>query len=357
MIRAALALLMMTTGAQAQGIADEALQQFADAQAQLERAETAEDRLNALASAITAYDASLGMLRAAARDMAEAEAVQAEALAIQQTQISRLLGVLSAVDRTPQVVRRAHPDGPAATYRAGLLVAGMTPVLEAEAERLSQLLTQQQTLSAQQASVQQALEDGRRDVVAASAALEAAMGDEGGLPQLFVEDRVEATLLSTGAETLATFADQLATARPDPATVLVPEGNLALPVDGYILPDDASGRPGIRIAAAPRALVSTPVTATVLFHGPLLDYGNVVILEPAPSLLFVLAGLNEVFVQPGRILPAGAPIGLMPDAQTYDDGILTENLGIETGQRAQSLYLEVREGQTSAQTDAWFALE
>ena len=98
MIRAALALLMMTTSAQAQGIADEALQQFADAQAQLEMAETAEDRLNAFASAITAYDASLGMLRAAARDMAEAETVQAEALAIQQTQISRLLGVLSAAN-------------------------------------------------------------------------------------------------------------------------------------------------------------------------------------------------------------------------------------------------------------------
>jgi hypothetical protein len=47
----------------------------------------------------------------------------------------------------------------------------------------------------------------------------------------------------------------------------------------------------------------------------------------------------------------------MGASQTYDDGILTDNSGIETGERAQTLYLEVRDGQAPTNTDAWFALE
>jgi hypothetical protein len=233
----------------------------------------------------------------------------------------------------------------------------MTPVLEAEAERLAELLGTQRALAEQQAAVAQALQDGRDGAITARTALETALGEGGVLPQLFDTDPAEASLLATGAESLGAFVETLAAIRPNPDSTLERQGNLALPVDGLILPDDGSGRPGVRIATAPRALVSTPVTATLLWQGPLLDYGTVVLLEPAPDLIFVLAGVQEVFAETGLILPAGAPIGLMPDTQTFNDGILTENTGLETGQAAQSLYLEVREGQTAAQTDAWFALE
>ena len=357
MMRWAAVLFAFAGPVQAQGIADDALGQLARAEAQLRSADTSADQLAALTSAVAAYDASLSALREAARDVAEAEAEQSQMLAAQEARVTSLLAVLSAVDRTPLVIRRAHPEGMAATYRAGLLAAGMTRVLEAEAAALATQLNQQRDLMTQKAAVENALQDGRDGAVAAREALVAAMGDGGALPQRFVDDPVAATLLATGAVSLGEFAEALASTHPDPDTTLQREGNLPLPVDGLILPDDGSGRPGVRIAVEPRALVTTPVTATVLFEGPLLDYGTVVVLEPAPDLMVVLAGLEEVFVQSGRILPAGAPVGLMPDAQTYDDGILTENSGLETGQRAQSLYLEVREGQTPAQTDAWFALE
>jgi septal ring factor EnvC (AmiA/AmiB activator) len=357
MIRLTALLISLSGAAAAQDTANDALARLADAEAQLRLAETADDRLAALTAAVAAYDASLGLLREAARDVAEAEAAHAATLAAQEAQIARLLGVLSSVDRTPEVIRRTHPEGPAATYRAGLLVAGMTPVLEAEAARLEDLLGRQRALADQQAAVSRAFEDGREGALAARAALETAMGEGGILPSLFDEDPVEATLMATGAESLGSFVETLAAVRPDPESTLERQGNLDLPVAGLILPDDGSGRPGVRIATAPRALVTTPVTATVLFQGPLLDYGTVVLLEPAPDLIFVLAGLQEVFAETGRVLPAGAPIGLMPDTQSFNDGILTENSGLETGQPAQSLYLEVREGQTAVQTDAWFALE
>lgn len=357
MIRIAAFLILMGSAATAQDLAEDALDGLAAAQEQLRDADSAEDRLAALTQAVAAFDTSQGLLREAARNVAEAEATHAARLAAQEDRIAKVLAVLTTVDRTPEPVRRSHPEGPVATYRAGLLVAGMTPALQAEAARIGELLEHQRELAAQQQAVTTAIEAGRDGAIAARAALQEAMGDGGALEQRFVEDPVAATLLATGAESLGTFVAALGAARPDPDTTVQPEGNLPLPAEGLILPDDGSGRPGVRIATSPRALVTTPVTATVLFQGPLLDYGTVVILEPAPDLMFVLAGLEEVFAQAGRILPAGAPIGLMPDAQGYDDGILTENSGLGTGERAQSLYLEVRQGQTPAQTDAWFALE
>ena len=45
---------------------------------------------------------------------------------------------------------------------------------------------------------------------------------------------------------------------------------------------DAAGikRPGIILATRPGALVNAPTAATIRYVGPLLDYGNVMILEP-----------------------------------------------------------------------------
>ena len=75
---------------------------------------------------------------------------------------------------------------------------------------------------------------------------------------------------------------------------------------------DAAGveRPGIVVAAAPRALVVSPAAATIRYAGPLLDYGLVSILEPQSGLLIVLAGLGTVYGRIGEVLPEGAPVGL-----------------------------------------------
>ena len=61
-------------------------------------------------------------------------------------------------------------------------------------------------------------------------------------------------------------------------------GSLALPVQGIVLrranQPDAAGvaRPGIIMATRPGAIVTTPAAATIRYSGPLLEFGNVVIL-------------------------------------------------------------------------------
>jgi hypothetical protein len=87
----------------------------------------------------------------------------------------------------------------------------------------------------------------------------------------------------------------------------------------------------VRIGAT-RALVTTPVAATLLFRGPLLRYGNVVIIEPADVLFVLASGLADVFGEPTTkfccllgLVDLGTPANV--------DGILTENLDIAAGQR------------------------
>jgi septal ring factor EnvC (AmiA/AmiB activator) len=50
----------------------------------------------------------------------------------------------------------------------------------------------------------------------------------------------------------------------------------------------------------------------VRYAGPLLDYGNVIILEPEADYLLIMAGFATLFVQAGELLQGDAPLGLMP---------------------------------------------
>ena len=296
-------------------------------------------------------------MRAKQREIALREGILTVELDLRRAEFATIHGVLSAISTTHQPVLRAHPDGALNTVRAGMLVADVTPGLKGEVERLNALLAETQSVRDAQDVAAQTLRDGLEGAQTARAALGQAVSERTDLPSRFEDDPVQTALLVASAQTLDDFAAQVAAARPDGGNTLTAEGDLPLPVAGVLLPDDASGRAGLRIAAEPRALVTAPAPATILFHGRLLDYGTVVILEPAVDVMFVLAGFEEVFVTIGQVLPLGAPIGLLGADTVLNDGILTENMGNAAGQPAQVLYLEVREGQSPVDPATWFVVE
>ena len=353
MIRLIAVLICFASDAFAQQNAQEAAAQLQAAQAQLQAADGARDRIAALTKTVQAYEAGLAAMRQEQRDLALREAILTEELDLRRAEFAQLLGVLSAISNTPQAVLRAHPDGPLNTVRAGMLVADVTPGLKTEVARLNTLLAEAQAARLAQENAAQTLSDGLQGAQTARAALGQAVSERTDLPSRFENDPVQTALLAASTQTLGDFAAGLAEAPPDGSGTLTAQGNLPLPVAGTILPDDGGGRPGLRLTTAPRALVTAPVPATILFQGPLLDYGTVVILEPAAGVMFVMAGFDEVFGTAGQVLPAGAPIGLL----AANDGNLTENFGIATGQPRSALYLEVRDGQTPVDPDAWFAVE
>ena len=347
--------------------AEAARQKLAVAAALLSQAEGAQDQIAALTGTVRAYEEGLALLRDGLRRVTITRSAHEARLAARREEVAQLLAVLQTIDPATAPVLLLHPAGALGAARTGMMLADVTPALEAEARALAADLSVLARLRTAQEEGIATLAAGLDGVQAARERLARAVAQRTDLPRRFVEDPAAVAALAASARTLDAFASGLGATVEEELDAAVADatalkGELALPVQGTVIrragEADAAGivRPGLVIATRPRALVATPAAATVRFRGPLLDYGNVVILEPAPGVLFVLAGLAEVWPGAGEILPAGAPLGLMGGEQPSGDGNLSELAAAGAEARSETLYLEVRDAQGPANPADWFAL-
>ena len=348
-------------GATAQAAAD----RLRAASSQLQTAKSARDRVKALTSTVKAFETGLDAMREGLRLASTRENVLSRQLAARDGEVAELLGVLQTISRAPAPVLLAHPDGPAGAVRSGMLVAEMTPALTARANALRRDVEEMALLRSLQETATNELRTALMGVQDARAALSQAMADRKDLPKMFVEDPVRTAILISSTKTLDAFADGLSKITTSEALGPLPDigtlkGSLPLPVEGVVLrragEADASGikRPGILVAARPRSLVTTPTTATIRYHGPLLDLGNVVILEPQANLLFVLTGLETLYGEIGQVLPAGFPVGLMGGNTAQLDQISSQGSEGAGNTRSETLYIDVRENNNSVDPLSWF---
>jgi septal ring factor EnvC (AmiA/AmiB activator) len=347
-----------------------AAEQLEDAAVSLQNAKKSRDRVGALTETVQAYEAGLRAMRDGLRRASYREAQLSRELASQEGQIARLLGALQSLGRGPAPTMLLHPQGPTGTARSGMILADVAPALAVEAAKLRRDLEEVAILRSLQQGAADTLQAGLEGVQQARTELSKAIADRTELPKRFSEDPIQTALLIASTETLEGFASGLAEL---PLTltndIVLPDiteqkGQLAWPVHAQILRKageaDAAGirRPGSVLATRPRALVTTPVPATIRYRGPLLEYGNVMILEPRPGLLFVLAGMDVVYGETGQVLSAGSPVGLMGGNSPDVDAILSqsgEGSGAGAGQdRSETLYIEVREDNSTVDPETWF---
>lgn len=368
MIRGLLFALWASTtslAAQTDDAARAALDQLLAADALLAAANSGEDRVAALTQTVRAYEDALAAVRDGLRRMSTRRQALELALAARSDDIARLLATLQTMGDTPSPLLMLHPSGPLGTARAGMMISDLTPALQAEVDQLRADLGQIQSLQQAQDTALAALGQGLASAQTARTALIAAMEQRTDLPQRFRDDPARLANLLAASQTLEVFATGLQNIAGDP-NIAAPDagalkGTLPLPVDGRLLrrfgEPDAAGilRPGWVIATRAGALVTTPVAATIRFQGPFLDYGTVVILEPAPDVLFVLAGLGTALGEVGQIIPAGSPIGIIGGQPPTADAILTDLAIANAGSRTETLYLEVRDGQSAIDPLEWFA--
>lgn len=371
-MRVLLLILALSLGADASHAQSRAAVQAQEAAAELEaasimldQADGARDRVRALTQTIQAFETGLGAMRAGLRRAATNEAQLTAKLQSRDAEVAELLGVLQSMGGAPSPVMLLHPDGPTGTARAGMLLAELTPALNRRADALRLDLENVTTLRALQADAAKRLQNGLTEVQEARAALNQAMANRTDLPRRFTADPVRTGILIASTETLDGFASglsEITTDRVEPAPVSLDGqiGELPLPVQGLILRQageaDAAGvkRPGLIMATRPGAIVTTPTSATIRYTGPLLDFGNVVILEPQAETLFVFAGLDVVYGEAGQVIAGGTPIGLMGGAlpQTAEElSPLREGTGTE---RSETLYIEVREQNIPQDPAIWF---
>ncbi|MFC4669007.1 murein hydrolase activator EnvC family protein [Seohaeicola nanhaiensis] len=366
----ALAIALFATGAAAAQddpgkAASAAARQLERAAQSLDAAATARDRVRALTETVQAYEAGLAAMREGMRRAATREATLSRRLAAREQDVARLIGVLQVIETAPPPVLLLHPSGPLGSARSAMMLADVTPGLNAQAAELRRDVEEVRTLRTLQANAADTLQSALAGIQQARTNLSQAVAERTDLPRRFTEDPVRTAILLGSTETLDAFASGLSEMADTPipeteADISADKGALPLPVQGVLLhrarQADAAGirRAGMIVATRPRALVTSPTAATIRYRGPLLDLGNVVILEPQRDTLFVFSGLAEVFGEAGEVVPAGSPVGLM-GGQTPENGAILSLSSDGTGtDHSETLYIEVRQGGAPVDPETWF---
>ena len=367
MLALLLALLLLPFGLAAQevtgDVAKAAAKASADLQAsvaELQTASGAKDRVTALTQTIKAYEAGLAALREALRQAELRQTTLLMEFQAKNDRLSQLLGVLGSLDADQGPLLLLHPGGPLGTARSGMMLAAVTPALQAEAQALRAKLQELADLRALQKAAGETLTQGLGAATTARAALSQAISDRTDLPKRLTEDPEALKALLKSAETLDAFASGLS---PHDSTIQgfeASKGNLPWPALGTILlrpgETDAKGvtRPGVTLATRALALVTSPMAATIRYRGPLLDYGNVMILEPGGGYLLILSGLQTVYGDVGDVVGAGQPLGLMGGTASSGADILSEGAAQKGESGSQTLYVEVRQRAEPVDPLEWF---
>lgn len=337
------------------------------AEAMLAGASGARDRVAALSQIVAAYESGLEALREALREAGLSEARARAELSADEARLQRLTGLMLALGRQTEAGMILHPEGVTESVRAGLVLTDVTQSLAAEAAGLRERLADLTDLRQVQEGALAVLSEGLAGAQSARVALSEAVAARRDLPAPYLADPAALARLLTAADTLDTFADGLSQISPpvtDPAirSFAAAKGNLPLPVRGTLLrgfeETDAAGvrRPGLILATAPGAPVGAPWSATVRYAGPLLDYGNVMILEPQAGYLLVLAGLGDLFAAEGSVVAPGTILGVMPGGPTAREAYFVAGPQAGGANRSETLYMELRNGGAPVDPASWFAL-
>lgn len=359
-------------GAQAAAAADplataahriaEASDRIAAAGQALDAATAAPDRIVALGKAIAAYDDALAVLRGGVAEAAAREQAVGVDLSDRRQEISRLLAALETMSRTPQPAQAMHPQGPVGAARAAAMMSHLTPALQAQATKLTGELATLQAARRLRTEGEARLQSGLATLASAQARLSEAISRAA--PVEPGPASPSATLLARDSATLTELAAALAkSAAATPPAAAPPTGPTpyAWPVEGTVLrhfnePDAARVRhPGIVVAATAFALVSAPADAIVRYAGPFLEYGYVVVLEPDPKTMIVLAGLAQLRVETGAPVRRGDLVGVLGGRPlgVEEYVMLPES---ETGAPGgETLYIEVRRDRGPIDPEPLFA--
>ena len=117
-------------------IAKRAAGQLEAARNALFLAQDSNDRVAALTRTIRAYEEGLKALREGVRRAAIREEALRQRFEAERDRLSRLLGVLQAIEISPAPLLLLHPSGPIGSARSGMIVSDIAPGLQREADKL-----------------------------------------------------------------------------------------------------------------------------------------------------------------------------------------------------------------------------
>ena len=333
------------------------------------RAGKKNERSEALAAFFDSTDAFLKPLRSVSRQLRADQKQMDHALKIERQQIARIMGGLQSISASPLPLLLLHPTGADGTIHSSLLMR----------ERVPELLKKIETLEAQSSKNKIFLErlaSFMSDVIVFADRLQTARIDFNrrrtariDLPPAFF-DESENLALYLKIEATRTEFEALLTEVPEDAAsnFEMLKGKLPwpIPLDAPPLQSDGNGNigpsRGIELSPPPAPLpieVFSPVDATVLYAGPYLTYKTIIILEPHPDYVILLAGLSSHSTNVGDIILAGEPVGVLKgEPLLYEDNQNDDKkitfISPSTMQDKSTLYLELRKNGISIDSLPWF---
>ena len=287
--------------------------------------------------------------------------------------IAGLIAALQRIGRNPPPALIVNPADALGSARAAVLLSAVLPQLRQKADQVltdlraleqvkqaaqgeeAELRANLSTLGEERLRIATLIEARKRGVVRAGEALQAeqARAEElaaraSSLDQLIsaMEAQIEAV---SDAAAAARAADETAISPPpgagdDPIRLAfanaerrepaVPfqaaRGHLVLPVSGVRVLDfgaaDGFGgtSQGVSIVTRAEAQVVAPADGWVVYRGPFLNYGQIVILNAGLGYNILLAGLDSSAVELGQFVLMGEPLGQM-GARTIGQTVATRD--------------------------------
>jgi len=328
---------------------------------------------------------------------AQEQGIQAT-LDIENGEIGTLLTALQIIGRNPPPALIVEPDNATKSARAALLLASILPQLSNRADavriELDALLEIKQQVVSEEAQLRKNLSTLREEKLRIAVLVEARRtGVERASQALNAEQR-EAELLASRAkslnqllkvlesevtsvnqaneaarqsdenpsfgigEQLEAEAIQLALAdssRDKPAFPFpLGKGHLKLPTNGVSViefgnNDGFGGKAnGPFIVTRAEAQVVSPADGWVIYQGPYLNYGQIVILNVGQDYNILLAGLATTNVTLGQFVLMGEPVGVMGKRT------ISQTIATSAGNSRPTLYIELRkEGEPIDPSDWW----
>lgn len=148
------------------------------------------------------------------------------------------------------------------------------------------------------------------------------------------------------------------TARKEPAIPFSAAfGYLTVPASGVNVVDYGAGdgfggiAQGLSLVTRANAQVVSPADGWVMFKGPYLNYGQIIILNTGQDYTMLLAGLDSVSVNIGQFVLMGEPLGTM-GSRTSGQTIATS-----AGVSRPTLYIEMRKNNEPVDPTGWWATQ
>ena len=309
------------------------------------------------------------------------------------SQIANVLAALERISLNPPPALIVDPDDALGSARSAILIAAIVPQLRAKAEAVTadlKHLTEIKQAALDEQAVLEAnysvlgeeqlriatliaarkqgvavmttelqAEEAEAVALAARATSLKELIDSLGQRMTSVSNAAAASDSEAAGVALTPAAIQVAlanTARTEPGVPFQQaKGYLALPANGVNVVEFGAGdgfggiSQGLSVVTRAQAQVVAPADGWVLYKGPYLNYGQIVILNTGQNYTALLAGLETVSVDIGQFVLMGEPLGTM-GSRTIGRTVTTS-----AGNSQPTLYIELRHDNAPIDPTGWWA--